>query len=73
MYEIPKELKTDISYWAFYSSAFPFLLLMLLLRLLLEVFFTGGTFRLKLAYYAGNVLLRFRFITKPALIYQFLS
>ncbi len=65
MYEIPKELKTDIKLWAVYSSDIPFLLMMLLLTLMLEDFFTGGIFRLKLAYYAVNVLFTFLFITKP--------
>ena len=46
MYEIPKELKTDIKLWAVYSSDIPFLLIMLLLTLMLEDFFTGGIFRL---------------------------
>ena len=67
MYEIPKELKTDIKLWAVYSSDIPFLLVMLLLTLMLEDFFTGGIFRLKLAYYAVNVLFTFLFITKPVL------
>ena len=65
MYEIPKELKTDIKLWAVYSSDIPFLLLMLLLTLMLEDFFTGGILRLKLAYYVVNVLFTFLFITKP--------
>ena len=41
MYEIPKELKTDIKLWAVYSSDIPFLLIMLLLTLMLEDFFYG--------------------------------
>ena len=65
MYEIPKELKTDIKLWAVYSSDIPFLSIMLLLTLMLEDFFTGGIFHLKLAYYAVNSLFTFLFITKP--------
>lgn len=65
MYEIPKELKTDIKLWAVYSSDIPFLLVMLIGTLMLEDFFTGGLFQLKMAYYLVNVVFAFLFITKP--------
>lgn len=65
MYEIPKELKTDIKLWAIYSSDIPFLLVMLLGTLMLEDFFTGGLFKLKLAYYLVNLVFALLFITKP--------
>ena len=60
MYEIPKELKTDIKLWAVYSSDIPFLLMMLLLTLMLEDFFTGGIFRLKLV--VGELILLLKIV-----------